>query len=386
MRAYARTVPFEGESIQQFLKGFRTEATKDGYSRKLRHFLEFTKISPDEFLARTKQDPRWAERLIIDYVEARKQTVTGATIITVRDALKHFYEMNDYYNGINWPKIVKMMPKTRKVGSDRAPTVDEVRRMVESADLRLRCAILLLSSTGIRVGAVDTLTWGDVQAVLAGNEVAAAKLTVYRGDAEEYQALMTPECYAALLEYKERRMTIGEQVTPSSPLLRDNWDGYRYRLHKHDPRIAAPMTSLTVRNLVRELLWQVGLRRKEGKQDFKQVHGFRKFFKTQAERVMKTIDVERLLGHTENYYKPSPDYLTQEYRKAVPYLTISEGAALKDQLQAKTENQEKKIGELEIMNLKLQEKLIEMEGKIKELTEFVVGRKVQLSKIRTLDR
>jgi integrase len=382
MRAYARTVPFEGESIRQFLKGFRTEATKEGYSRKLRHFLEFIKIPPDEFLARTKQDPRWAERLIIDYVEARKQTVTGATIITVRDALKHFYEMNDYYNGINWPKIVRMMPKTRKVGSDRAPTVEEVRRMVESADLRLRCAILLLSSTGIRVGAVDTLTWGDVQPVLDGSEVVAAKLTVYRGDAEEYQALMTPECYASLLEYKERRMAIGEQITPSSPLFRDNWDGYRYRLNKHDPRIATPMTSLTVRNVVRELLWQVGLRRKDGKQDFKQVHGFRKFFKTQAERVMKTIDVEKLLGHTENYYKPSMDYLLQEYRKAVLYLTISESVGLKNQLQQKAENQAKKIGELETANLRLQEKLVEMEGKIKELTDFVIARQPELSRIR----
>jgi hypothetical protein len=63
-------VRFEGESIREFLKGFRSEATKESYSKKLRHFLEYVGVKPDEFLERTKKDPRWAEHMIIDYVEA----------------------------------------------------------------------------------------------------------------------------------------------------------------------------------------------------------------------------------------------------------------------------------------------------------------------------
>lgn len=51
------SVPFEGESISQFLKGFRNEATKESYAKKLHYFLEYIGVGPDEFLDRTKKDP-----------------------------------------------------------------------------------------------------------------------------------------------------------------------------------------------------------------------------------------------------------------------------------------------------------------------------------------
>jgi hypothetical protein len=168
-------------------------------------------------------------------------------------------------------------------------------------------------------------------------------------------------------------------VSSASPLIRDNWDSHRYRAPRHDPKSAEPLSSRAICNRVGELLWEIGLRSSTGRHEFKQVHGFRKFFKTQAERVMKTIDVEKLLGHAENYYKPGLDYLLQEYRKAIPYLTISESVVLKDQLNRRTEDQDKKVGELERMNLTLQERLVEMEGKIKELTEFVVSNRKNLA-------
>ncbi len=376
MRPYARTVPFEGESVAQFLKGFRTEATKEGYSRKLQHFLEFAQVPPDEFLARTKQDPRWAEHMIIDYVEVRKQRVSGATIITIRDALKHFYEMNDYENGINWSKIVKMMPKARKVGSDRAPTVEEVRKMVDNADLRIKCLITFLASSGIRVGATEAITWGDFEPIIEAGQAVAARVTVYRGDPEEYRTYVSPECCNYLVEYKQRRAEIGEVITRDSPLFRDAWNTREgRRIRNDDPRMARPMSAFTARNVIRDLLWKIGMRNRVGRHEFKQVHGFRKFFKTQAERVMKTIDVEKLLGHTENYYKPSMEYLLQEYRKAVPYLTMSESVELKDQLKRLSDHNYTKVGELEQMNLVLLERVAIMEGQIKELNELLTVRK-----------
>jgi hypothetical protein len=89
---------------------------------------------------------------------------------------------------------------------------------------------------------------------------------------------------------------------------------------------------------------------------------------------MKTIDVEKLLGHTENYYKPGRDYLLQEYRRAVPYLTVNESVLLRDELKKKNEENYKKVGELEQINLGVQERLAQMEGQIKELTELLANR------------
>lgn len=359
---------FEGKSVTEFLKGFRSESTKESYAKKLRYFLAWAKVSPDEFLTRTKKNPKWAEHLIIDYIEARKNEVSGSTIHQVRDALKHFYEMNDVENGINWPKIVRMMPRAKKIGSDRAPTIEEVRKVIENSDARMKSIILLLCSSGIRVGAFDYLTWKDVDSIEEDSTVVAAHLTVYRNEPEQYQTFITPECYGSLIEYKKRREAVGEKITSASPLIRDNWDSNPYRERTHqDPSIPVRLSSKAIRNEIGSLLMEIGLRNGNGKHEFKQVHGFRKFFKTQAERMMKTIDVEKLLGHTENYYKPGEDYLLEEYKKALPHLTVSETAFIKDELKKKTAESDKKLGELERSSLILQTKLEEMGKRIEEL-------------------
>ena len=51
--------------------------------------------------------------------------------------------MNGAAEAINWSKISRMVPKSRKIGSDRIPTVEEVRQMLEAADVRMRCIILM---------------------------------------------------------------------------------------------------------------------------------------------------------------------------------------------------------------------------------------------------
>ena len=61
---------------------------------------------------------------------------------------------------------------------------------------------------------------------------------------------------------------------------------------------------------------------KNGKKnhEWKTLHGFRKFFKTQGERVMKSLNVEILIGHdiglANSYYKPSEHELLEDYIKA----------------------------------------------------------------------
>jgi integrase len=323
----------EGKSVTEFLKGFRSDATRETYHKKLRYFLDWLGISADEFLEKSKKNRPWAEKQIISYIEARKKEVSGSTIRQLRDALKHFYEMNDVENGVNWAKIVKMMPRVKRIGSDRAPTAEEIKKIIENSDLRMKCIVLLMCSSGIRVGAFDYLTWRDVEPMTReekGEEkVVAAKLTVYRGEPEQYSSFITPECYKALLEYKSRREAIGEVIKPDSPLIRDNWDRNKYRKARiPDPKTAIRLSSKAIRNEVGELLEQIGLRNGSGKHEFKQVHGFRKFFKSECERYVKSIYVEMFMGHSlgvsDSYMRPRMDDMLDEYLKAVPSLSIME--------------------------------------------------------------
>ena len=352
-RQQPRALRYDGESVRQFLKGFHADATREAYSKKLFQFAEFCGMTPDELLAETNRDPKSFHRLIVDYIERRKPEVSGSTIGLTVASLKHFFEMNDADQAVNWAKVSKLVPRARKTGSDRAPTTEEIRQMVQAADIRTRCIILMCVSSGIRVGAFEGMCWGDLTPIYkeedgdgkAPAQIRAARLVVYRGSVEEYITFVSPECYDSLMQYRGLREGIGETITARSPLIRDAWDNHRYRKQvAKDPKAAKPLTSKTIANMMGQFLKRIRLRDPSlclpagggngsygNHYEFKQVHGFRKYFKTNAERTIKTIDVEKLIGHAESYYKPSEEYLAEQYAKIVPNLTISETAELKGQ-------------------------------------------------------
>ena len=228
-RQQTRAPQYDGESVRQFLKGFHSDATREVYLRTLFQFVESCKLTPDGLLAETNRDPKSTYHLIVDYIERRKSEVGGSTIRVMIASLKHFFEMNDADQAVNWTKVSRLIPKARKTGSDRAPTTEEIRQMVNEADIRIRCIILTCASSGIRVGAFDGMCWGDITPVYkedgdaagdrgAPTQVRAAKLVVYRGSVEEYVTFVSPECYGTLMRYRKLREGIGETITARSPL------------------------------------------------------------------------------------------------------------------------------------------------------------------------
>ena len=391
-----RAPQYDGESVRQFLKGFHSDATREVYRRTLFQFVESCKLTPDGLLAETNRDPKFTYRLIVDYIERRKSEVGGSTIRVMIASLKHFFEMNDADQAVNWTKVSRLIPKSRKTGSDRAPTTEEIRQMVNEADIRIRCIILMCSSSGIRVGAFEGMCWGDITPIYkedgdaAGDretptQVRAAKLVVYRGSVEEYVTFVSPECYDTLMRYRKLREGIGETMTARSPLIRDAWDNHRYRKRSaKDPKVARPLTSSTIANMMGLFLGKIRLRDPSlllpargggNRYEFKRIHGFRKYFKTCAERTIKTIDVEKLMGHAESYYKPSDEYLAEQYAKIVPNLTISETADLKDRLQRQAVASDRKVGEIERKNVALQDRLSRLESSydsLKDILEDVI--------------
>ena len=51
----------------------------------------------------------------------------------------------------------------------------------------------------------------------------AAKLIVYPGDAEEYNALMTPESFNAISAWMSYSASYDEKITEDSWVMRDLW-------------------------------------------------------------------------------------------------------------------------------------------------------------------
>jgi integrase len=100
--------------------------------------------------------PRLIEEKIIEYIVDMKSKGKGySTIHNYAAAVLAFYKINDVV--LNVTKINRFIPVQRRVRKDRAYSADEILSMIEIADERMRVAILLMASSGIRLGALPLL-------------------------------------------------------------------------------------------------------------------------------------------------------------------------------------------------------------------------------------
>jgi integrase len=240
--------------------------------------------------------------------------------------------MNDII--VNWQKLNKGIPRGKSAAEDRAPTIEEIQKLLEYPDRRMKSIVLIMISSGIRVGAFETLRWKHIIPITdeTGN-IVAAKMTVYPGDKEEYFTFITPEAYNAVKEWMDFRESFGEKINRDSWIMRDIWQttNVKYGAKWGLATMPKQLQSSAIKRLIDRALWEQGIRHQlkngERRQEFKTVHGFRKFFKTHCEQVMKSINVEILMGHTigvsDCYYKPSEKEILNDYLKAINVLTIN---------------------------------------------------------------
>lgn len=130
--------------------------------------------------------------------------------------------MNDIL--VNRKIVTRGLPSSKRAGQDRTTTVDEIDLILEFGDVRIKSIVLLMVSSGIRVGAWNYLKWKQVTPLYAPNNVLlAGKLIVYAGEPEEYFTFITPETYIALKKRMDFRKSYGEQISGESWLMRDMW-------------------------------------------------------------------------------------------------------------------------------------------------------------------
>ena len=70
--------------------------------------------------------------------------------------------MNDIEDLIHWNKIKISMPKVKEFADNMAPTIDEIRKLVEYNDIRIKPIVYTMASSGIRLGALEYLKWKHV--------------------------------------------------------------------------------------------------------------------------------------------------------------------------------------------------------------------------------
>jgi hypothetical protein len=282
-----------------------------------------------EFLVRAKKNKEWAQNGLKYFIRDKKQRaengeLSESTIRNFYKPVKLFCTIHDIE--LSWKKITMVLPIGRRFANDRAPTHEEVRTVIEYPDRRIKPLVLVTCSSGIRVGAWEYLKWKHIEPIRRDDRIIAAKIIVYAGENEQYFSFMTPEAFQALQEWMDYRKKSGEDINGESWLMRTLWD-----TTAPHPAAASPnkMTTEAIRALTKRALKSQGLRTTlvTRRHEFKANHGFRKFFQTNAEPKMKSLDVMTLMGQdtglAASYNKPTVEMLLGEYLKAVENLTIN---------------------------------------------------------------
>jgi hypothetical protein len=178
-----------------FILAIRSPITREKYLR-LGYFLDYIGIEKgtinercNVFAEKAKNDINWVANNILKYLQVHKDRVerkeiTGSTLRNYIKSIKLFCEQMDIT--IPWNNITRGMPKGRKYANDRSRTIEEIRRMPNYPDRRIKPIIYTMSSSEIRLGAWDYLRWRDISPIIKDGKIIAAKITVYAEEDEEY--------------------------------------------------------------------------------------------------------------------------------------------------------------------------------------------------------
>ncbi|PWU78662.1 MAG: hypothetical protein DLM72_21505 [Candidatus Nitrosopolaris wilkensis] len=359
-------------SFQLFYNSLKSSKTKYEYSRLLEDFKVWKQYnSIDQLLVNpVKQD-------LIEYLMYLKDErhLSSSSRSKSLAAMRHFYEMNDVV--FPWIQIAKFIGESEKEHVDRNYTNEEILKLVNAADIKYKAIILLLASSGMRVGAIPDLLYGNITKIKN-----TFKIIVYQKSKEEYYTFCTPEAHDAINEYLDYRSRCGEKIKPEFPLFREDFDPDQPDKVRRPKKLALP----TVIGKIRSLLIRTGIsehhrlteinRRGKRRNEVQTCHGFRKYAVSAMGKARLNLEIRKMLtGHSIGvegaYLRYDIEEMFEEYTKAIDLLTIDEANRLKK----KVADLEKETSEIQRLSKQVkslqqyQKKAEEIMSGAKELLE-----------------
>jgi integrase len=349
----------ESNLYSNFINSLKSEDTKKHYSAALRQYMRHYGMT------------KYSEMLLPDKEEKIKQYVihlanrpggTSKSVFSILfAALRNFYEMNDIED-IKWRKIKRFTGEELPQHEDRCYTNEEIQKLVQTADIKLKAAILLMASSGLRVGALPSLLTSHLE-----RKDDLYKISVYKGvkGKGHYYTFCSPEAAKAIDIYLQFRERCGEKITSSSHLFRKDFDSDFHDQARNNIQVwnrDAINTSM-YRLLVKTGLITIDRVNPKNRKPVKRSHGLRKFFETQlVDAGIHDIIIKKLMGHSPNtnmtqlYSKQSEETMLREFGKAIDFLTINEENRLKrkvEKLEIEKSQYDKLAAEIEALKKKI---------------------------------
>ena len=395
MQAYITNIAMRSTTSQispyyRFVNSLsNSSATQEKYIKELNYYLKYLGITDAntliyDNLIDSPAEIRQVEDKLIEYIKYlhNVEKLSYSTISVRLAAILCFYTINRI--NTNRRYVSKFKPQNKKLRKDNAYSHGQILHLLNSStDLRQKMIILLLASTGMRLGALQMLTVGSLHKIeLKPSHI--YKIIVYEGERQEYYTFCTFECTAAIHQYLDYRKRFGEVLKSSSPLIREQFD-------TTDKFVINRPQFLSIgafRVMMDRMLVVSGLRnRSKGKNrnlhEIMRSHGFRKFTITQMKKAQLDFsDREYLVGHKGsrgldvNYDRTSEEDRLQEYLKAMDFLTISPENRLRKQV-AEQEHT------IKVQLAESNQQVLELKKQIEMIQNVIVNDQAQVRKIRS---
>lgn len=386
---YAKKEFVTSPIYRNFINSLKSPQTKRSYAHSLFHYYlkrpENQNLTLEEIISKsTKTIEYEIIEILYDMKERRK--LSYATISTFLSVITHFFQINDVM--INAKKLKKFRGENVAKFEYKSYTHEEIGQLLSLMDERGKAAVLLMASSGMRVGALPEIKLKHLKKwVIAGTNDYLYQITVYANSPKaRYTTFCTPECAKAIDYYLEFRKRHGDNLrqdqdgnwTPGdSFLFIKNFDRNQRNFLGNLPLQAIFKLGVTPRTIAHSIITRLeamGDRQRlvlledqvsslserqslysQHKHEKHPCHSLRIFAVTNMQRAKldKTIR-EMLVGHStgldKSYYKPQDDEILSEYLKAVDLLTISNENRLKRQLDFYKQRADK----LEMMNSEIE--------------------------------
>jgi hypothetical protein len=300
----------------------------------------------------------------------RNSGVSYSTIKFLIAPIFTFYSLNDVY--LNRKKVSRYLGEYKRIVKDGTYSTEQIQTALQTADARMRMIILILASTGARIGSLPELTLNSLTKL---PDYGLYRIVFYEGTNNEYYSYCTLECASTGIDnYLFYRQRCGEKISfddktqkwePSdTPLIRlqfDPSDGLQVRNPK-------PMMINALRVVLTNHLVRSGIRvmehptapdsPKRVRKSVSLSNGYRKraisiFIEAGLNHEIRELIVDHNTQLDQHYFRPSEDQVLSEYLKAEPLLTVDPGLRLKQEVETlRVERNSFEELRIEIDNLK----------------------------------
>jgi len=367
--------------LKDFLGMYRRVNTIRAYRTGVMQFLKLVygrdKLSmeeADELSLQYLSEERDRFQDLVKYVEWLRDNYTPKSVGVKLGAVREWLAVNNWEPSAQQKRILRKLTPKQKVRSEEGIlTREKIRRILQHLPIHGRALVLMLASSGMRLGEALSLHLEDVK--LHEDPARVVVRQEYSKTGEGRVTFISSEAREALEEWLGRREEyIKSAQHRNNGLVKAGRAG---RKQSDDNRVF-PFSQNVAERMWQNALDKAGLNGKDrstGRRKYR-LHGLRKFFRSQLATALPTDVVEALMGHegylTGAYRKYTERELAEFYAKGEHVLLITPPESLvkaAHEVKQGLEKNRELVESLIIENKQLRERVKKLEEEMRVLAE-----------------